>query len=177
MATIVTKAGKGGALTSTEMDDNFTNLNTDKLEAVALTTFLNTSIKAGVLTGTTSLSLISTEQTSTAPVTYEEMTNYRFLQAGTYNFSWNVKTSNATYAAYSALHLNGVSQAPTYTATNSATYLPASFDLTVAVGDTVQLMQHAHATGGNTAYTQDFVIKADADTVIIPPIALTIGDR
>ena len=32
MATITTRSGKGAALTHTEMDDNFTNLNTDKIE-------------------------------------------------------------------------------------------------------------------------------------------------
>ena len=35
MATIVTRSGKGSALTHTEMDNNFTNLNTDKIESVA----------------------------------------------------------------------------------------------------------------------------------------------
>jgi len=35
MATIVTRAGKGSALTHTEADANFTNLNTDKLENVS----------------------------------------------------------------------------------------------------------------------------------------------
>jgi len=38
MATIVTRAGKGSALTHTEMDANFTNLNNDKLESGAVTT-------------------------------------------------------------------------------------------------------------------------------------------
>jgi len=38
MATIVTRAGKGSALTHTEMDDNFTNLNNDKLESSAIGT-------------------------------------------------------------------------------------------------------------------------------------------
>ena len=32
MATIVTRSGKGSPLTNTEVDSNFTNLNTDKLE-------------------------------------------------------------------------------------------------------------------------------------------------
>lgn len=32
MSTIVTRAGKGSPLTNTEMDDNFSNLNTDKAE-------------------------------------------------------------------------------------------------------------------------------------------------
>ena len=35
MATIVTRAGKGSALTHNEADANFTNLNTDKLENVS----------------------------------------------------------------------------------------------------------------------------------------------
>jgi hypothetical protein len=34
MATIVTRAGKGDTLTFTEVDNNFTNLNTDKLEHI-----------------------------------------------------------------------------------------------------------------------------------------------
>jgi len=36
MATIVTRAGKGSALTHTEGDNNFTNLNTDKMESFTL---------------------------------------------------------------------------------------------------------------------------------------------
>lgn len=32
MATIVTRAGKGSPLTHNEVDSNFTNLNTDKVE-------------------------------------------------------------------------------------------------------------------------------------------------
>jgi hypothetical protein len=36
MATIVTRAGKGSALTHTEGDANFTNLNTDKMESFTL---------------------------------------------------------------------------------------------------------------------------------------------
>ena len=32
MATIVTRSGKGSPLTNTEVDANFTNLNTDKAE-------------------------------------------------------------------------------------------------------------------------------------------------
>lgn len=36
MATIVTRSGKGSALTFTEMDNNFTNLNTDKIELTSL---------------------------------------------------------------------------------------------------------------------------------------------
>ena len=39
MSTITTRSSKGSALSHTEMDNNFTNLNTDKLEAANLTTY------------------------------------------------------------------------------------------------------------------------------------------
>jgi|GEM_PF-6231292 len=39
MATIVTRAGKASALTTAEMDANFTNLNTDKIESGSDVTF------------------------------------------------------------------------------------------------------------------------------------------
>lgn len=42
MATIVTRAGKGSPLTHTEVDANFTNLNTDKVESSALATVATT---------------------------------------------------------------------------------------------------------------------------------------
>ena len=35
MSTITTRAGKGSPLTNTEVDNNFTNLNTDKIETDA----------------------------------------------------------------------------------------------------------------------------------------------
>ncbi len=42
MSTIVTRSGKGSPLTHAEMDDNFTNLNTDKLETADLANYLQT---------------------------------------------------------------------------------------------------------------------------------------
>ena len=44
MATLTTRAGKGSPLTHAEVDANFTNLNTDKLEASAVSTFGGTLI-------------------------------------------------------------------------------------------------------------------------------------
>ena len=38
MSTIVTRAGKGSALTNTEVDSNFTNLNTDKIQVTGTPT-------------------------------------------------------------------------------------------------------------------------------------------
>jgi len=44
MATIVTRAGKGSPLTNNEVDTNFTNLNSDKVETSAISTFGGTLI-------------------------------------------------------------------------------------------------------------------------------------
>ena len=52
MSTIVTRAGKGSPLTNTEVDSNFTNLNTDKLEATY-------SGALNSLTGGTSITTVS----------------------------------------------------------------------------------------------------------------------
>ena len=51
MSTIVTRAGKGSALTHTELDANFTNLNTDKIEST-LAADLDTKNFAITTTGT-----------------------------------------------------------------------------------------------------------------------------
>jgi hypothetical protein len=55
MSTIVTRAGKGSALTHNEVDANFVNLNTDKLEAATTSTLTNKTINltSNTLTGTT----------------------------------------------------------------------------------------------------------------------------
>jgi hypothetical protein len=44
MSTIVTRAGKGSPLTNTEVDSNFTNLNTDKIEAATTVTLTNKTL-------------------------------------------------------------------------------------------------------------------------------------
>lgn len=54
MATIVTRSGKGSALTFTEGDANFTNLNNDKLETSGgtITGYKETVYTGGATTGT-----------------------------------------------------------------------------------------------------------------------------
>lgn len=67
MATITTRAGKGSTLTHTEVDDNFTNLNTDKYESgdsmVANTVTATSFVKSG---GTSSQFLMADGSTSTS---------------------------------------------------------------------------------------------------------------
>jgi hypothetical protein len=55
MSTIVTRAGKGSALTHNEVDANFTNLNTDKIQSgntVAALTITSADINGGTIDGT-----------------------------------------------------------------------------------------------------------------------------
>jgi hypothetical protein len=52
MATIVTRAAKGTPLTHVEVDANFTNLNTDKVEAAAVVAKTAATGSAVVPTGT-----------------------------------------------------------------------------------------------------------------------------
>jgi len=63
MSTIVTRAGKGSPLTHVEVDANFTNLNTDKVEKTAA------AITGGTITGTRiNPRILSTTSTATLTV-------------------------------------------------------------------------------------------------------------
>jgi hypothetical protein len=60
MSTIVTRAGKGSPLTHNEVDANFTNLNTDKIQSgntVAALTITSATIGGGTITGITDLAI------------------------------------------------------------------------------------------------------------------------
>jgi hypothetical protein len=82
MATIVTRAGKGSALTHTEVDANFTNLNTDKLQSgdtAASLTITSADINGGTIDGTS----IGSSSASTGAFTTLSATGVTTVQAGT----------------------------------------------------------------------------------------------
>lgn len=63
MATIVTRSGKGSPLTNTELDANFTNLNTDKVESgntVAALTITNLTVSNSLTVDTNTLKVDNT---------------------------------------------------------------------------------------------------------------------
>jgi hypothetical protein len=60
MSTIVTRADKGSALTHNEVDANFINLNTDKIQSgntVSSLIILSATISGGTITGITDLAV------------------------------------------------------------------------------------------------------------------------
>lgn len=60
MSTIVTRAGKGSPLTYNEVDSNFTNLNTDKIQSgdtVGSLTITSATINGGTITGITDIAV------------------------------------------------------------------------------------------------------------------------
>jgi len=66
MATIVTRSGKGSPLTNTEVDANFTNLNSDKVETSTISTFgasLVDDANAGAARTTLGLGSIAVQST------------------------------------------------------------------------------------------------------------------
>jgi hypothetical protein len=76
MSTIVTRAGKGSPLTHTEVDNNFTNLNTDKLQSgdtAASLVITSADINGGAIDGTT----IGASTASTGAFTTLSATEYR----------------------------------------------------------------------------------------------------
>jgi hypothetical protein len=82
MSTIVTRAGKGSALTHTEVDANFTNLNTDKLQSgdtAATLTITSADINGGTIDGTS----IGSSSASTGAFTTLSATGVTTVQAGT----------------------------------------------------------------------------------------------
>jgi hypothetical protein len=93
MATIVTRIGKGSALTFLEVDDNFENLNTDKIEAVADDT-------DPVLGGDLNVDEYKiTTTSSTVPLTIEA-----YQDAG---YSFDVETNSLNGSA-PVININGI---------------------------------------------------------------------
>ena len=93
MATITTRAGKGSPLTNTEVDDNFTNLNTDKAELSGATFTGNVGI------GTSPVNKLHVLNTGTTAISNAIANSGAILDGGTGNIGLNMITPN-TGACY-----------------------------------------------------------------------------
>lgn len=122
MASITTRAGKGSALTNAEVDANFTNLNTDKLEASALTPYLTSATAASTyaplaspaLTGTPTAPTAAVDANTTQLATTAYVVGQGYLKSA---------TASSTYAPLASPALTGTPTAPTAAANTNTTQI------------------------------------------------------
>jgi len=147
MSTIVTRAGKGSALSYAEVDANFTNLNTDKLQSTSSAAILTlTSASIGVLTATSaSLSVLTATSASISALTATSST----LTNPTVNNYTEGVVSIGTVTTSNTLSLtNGTVQTATLTASTACTF---TMPTATAGKSFVLLLKQAASTGNGTA--------------------------
>ena len=164
MTTIVTRSGKGSPLTNTEVDTNFTNLNSAKLETtnnlsdVANVTTARgnlTAAKSGANTDITSVAL-TTGTISTAPTSNTDITNKLYVDGIAAGFNFHSACSYATTAALSPVNTynNGTAGVgATLTANSNGTLTIDGY--TFVVGDVGKriLVKDESAGANNGVYT------------------------
>jgi len=120
MTTIVTRAGKGSPLTNAELDQNFLNLNSDKLEAGALSPYLLSATAASTYQTIAGMSSYLT----TAAAALEYLT--QASAASTYLTQANAASTYLTQSNAASTYLTQSGAASTYLtqAAASSTYQP-----------------------------------------------------
>jgi hypothetical protein len=139
MSTLVTRAGKGSPLTHNEVDTNFTNLNTDKVEKTSA------DITGGTINGTTlgaTTPAAGTFTTLTAQTEVLKGTGQNlFLQSQTFNnASWTKNNASITTAATTAPDSTNTGQK---LVEDSATSLHYVSQAPVIVGSTITVSVYA----------------------------------
>jgi hypothetical protein len=162
MSTIVTRAGKGSALSYAEVDANFTNLNTDKIQsggsasiitltsasiaALTVTSSAVTSSSISVLTATSaSIPVLTSTSASISALTATSST----LTNPTVNNYTEGVVSIGTVTTTNTLSLtNGTVQTATLTASTACTF---TMPTATAGKSFVLLLKQAATTGAGTA--------------------------
>ena len=169
MTTIVTRAGKGSPLTNTEVDTNFTNLNTAKIETLTST---DTSI---AITGTDSSRNIALSNTAVTPAAY---TNANItvdaqgrITAATSGSAGGVTTFNAGTTGFtpSTATTGAVTLAGTLALTNGGTGSTSA----PQANATLMGWETTATTGGTTTFTnassyQQNFTGSTTQTVVLP---------
>jgi len=146
MSTIVTRLGKGSPLTHNEVDANFTNLDTDKVEKTAA------AITGGTINGTT---IGATTPSTVNATTITGQTgvlrgtgNNLILQSQTFtNASWTKEAATATASGVTAPDGTSTGQTLTESATTAEHRMYQS--LTVSVGSSYTWSIYAKPNGRN----------------------------
>jgi len=174
MSTITTRSGKGSPLTNNEVDSNFTNLNTDKLELSDLSAGTGIGLSAGG------------EISNSAPDQTVSLTGAGTTTiSGTYP-SFTITGAGTTYTAGSGLSLTGTEFANTApdqtvaltgagTTTISGTYPNFTITSTGGSGGNETLAQTLAL--GNTTGGTDLEVST-GDSITLPDAAkIKLGDE
>ena len=163
MSTIVTRAGKGSALSYVEVDANFTNLNTDKLQSTSSAAILTlTSASIGALTATSSVVTSSSISVLTAtsasiPVLTSTSASISALTATSStltnptvtNYTESVVTIGTVTTSHTLVLTSGTVQTATLTASTACTFTMPS--VTPAGKSFILLLKQPASTGNGTA--------------------------
>jgi hypothetical protein len=162
MSTITLRSVKGSALSFTEVDNNFTNLNTDKLEGVTssvdgeLTLWSSTTgkvLKRATITGlvkaTAGVATTATAGTDyVSPTGSETLTNKTLTNPSVNNYTEGVVAIGTVTTASTLSLTNGTVQTATLTASTACTF---TMPTATAGKSFVLLLKQAASTGNGTA--------------------------
>jgi hypothetical protein len=179
MSTLVTRASKGSPLTHNEVDANFNNLNTDKIESgntVAALTITSATINGGSITGITDLA-VADGGTGASTLTVNNVllgNGTSALQVVAPSTSGNVLTSNGTTWTSAAagggfpsgtVMLFGQTSAPTGWTKNTTT----------GNNSALRVVTGTAGTGGSVAFTTAFASQTPAGSVSITSVTGSAG--
>lgn len=142
MSTIVTRAGKGSALSYAEVDDNFTNLNADKIQSggsASIITLTSASIAALTVTSSTITSASISALTATSSTLTNPTVN---------NYTEGVVSIGTVTTASTLSLTNGTVQTATLTASTACTF---TMPTATAGKSFILLLKQAAAVGLGTA--------------------------
>jgi hypothetical protein len=162
MSTITLRSVKGSALSFTEVDNNFTNLNTDKLEGVTssvdgeLTLWSSTTgkvLKRATITGlvkaTSGVATTATAGTDyVSPTGSETLTNKTLTNPSVNNYTEGVVAIGTVTTASTLSLTNGTVQTATLTASTACTF---TMPTATAGKSFILLLKQAASTGNGTA--------------------------
>lgn len=162
MSTITLRNVKGSALSFTEVDNNFTNLNTDKLEGVTssvdgeLTLWSSTTgkvLKRATITGlvkaTAGVATTATAGTDyVSPTGSETLTNKTLTDPSVNNYTEGVVAIGTVSSSHTLALTNGTVQTATLTASTACTF---TMPTATAGKSFILLLKQAASTGNGTA--------------------------
>lgn len=159
MVTIVTRAGKGSPLTNTEVDANFTNLNTGKAAVGANTDITSVALTTGTI--------------STAPSANTDIANKLYVDGIASGLNFHSACNYATIAALAANTYNNGSSGVGATLTAVAVGTLTIDGYTLVIGDVGKrlLIKNEVAGANNGVYT-----LTQAGTAVLPYILTRATD-